>query len=420
MKMYRITIALAFCFAVVSANAFTVEECQRLARENYPLIKRYGLIEKSEGYSLSNASRGYLPQVSIMAQATYQSDVTEVPINDIPNIPIHIDPLSKDQYKAVVDVSQTIWDGGVINKQRKITHAASEVEQKQVDADLYALNQRINNLFFGILLFNEQLNQNALMQAELQRSYEEVSTYIANGIANQADLDAVKVNQLNTKQQQTELETTREAYCDMLAYFTTVAVEPELLRRPADELLVDMRINRPELALLDARVQQLELQKGLLTARNLPKLGAFVQGGYGNPGLNMLKNEFDLYYVVGARFTWNFGGLYTQKNEKRILKINQSTLETQRETFLFNTGMELTQQNSKVEKLRKLMTDDDEIIRLRHNIRKTSELKVANGTLTVTDMLRDLTAEDQARQNKALHEIQLLMSIYEIKNTTNN
>ena len=418
--MYRIITALAFCFAVVTAKALTVEECQRLARENYPLIKRYGLIEKSEGYSLANASRGYLPQVSFMAQATYQSDVTEIPINNIPNIPIQIDPLSKDQYKAVVDVSQTIWDGGVISKQREITRSSSVVEQKQLDADLYALNRRINNLFFGILLFNEQLKQNALMQDELQRNYEVVSSYIANGIANQADLDAVKVSQLNAKQQRTELETTRKAYCDMLSYFTTVAVEPESLLTPASTQLVNQSVNRPELALMDAQFKQLEVQKSLLTARNLPKLGAFVQGGYGNPGLNMLKNEFDLYYIVGARLTWNFGGLYTQKNEKRVLGIKQNTIETQREAFLFNTGVELTQQNSEAEKIRKLMADDEEIIRLRHNIRKTSEIKVANGTLTVTDMLRDLTSEDQARQNKILREIQLLMSIYEIKNTTNN
>ena len=419
MKNFRIFIAIAFCLTIGQAHAQTIDECRRLARENYPLIQRYGLIERSESYTLANASRGYLPQVSFMAQATYQSDVTEVPLNDLP-LPIAIDPLTKDQYKAVVDVSQTIWDGGVIGKQRKIARASAEVEQKQVDADLYTINRRVNNLFFGILLFNEQIKQNALMMGELQRSYDEVSAYIANGIANQSDLDAVKVNQLSIKQRQTELETTRKAYCDMLAYFTGADVNAETLRKPIASSSVSQEINRPELALMDAQFKQLETQKSLLTAKNLPKLGAFFQGGYGKPGLNMLKNEFDLYYIVGARLTWNFSGLYTQKNERRVLAVNQSAIQTQRETFLFNTGMELTQQNSEVDKLRKLMADDEEIIRLRYSIRKTSEVKVANGTLTVTDMLSDLTAEDQARQNKALHEIQLLMSIYEIKNTTNN
>ena len=419
MKNFRIFIAIAFCLTIGQAHAQTIDECRQLARENYPLIQRYGLIERSESYTLANALRGYLPQVSFMAQATYQSDVTKLPLDDMP-IPIAVDPMTKDQYKAVVDVSQTIWDGGVIDKQRKIARASAEVEQKQVDADLYTINRRVNNLFFGILLFNEQIKQNALMIGELQRSYDEVSAYIANGIANQSDLDAVKVNQLSIKQRQTELETTRKAYCDMLAYFTGADVNAETLQKPAASSSVSQEINRPELALMDAQFKQLETQKSLLTAKNLPKLGAFFQGGYGKPGLNMLKNEFDFYYMAGARLTWNFSGLYTQKNERRVLAVNQSAIQTQRETFLFNTGMELTQQNSEVDKLRKLMADDEEIIRLRHNIRKTSEVKVANGTLTVTDMLSDLTAEDQARQNKVLHEIQLLMSIYEIKNTTNN
>ena len=419
MKNFRIFIAIALCLTVVQAHSQTIDECRRLARENYPLIQRYGLIERSESYTLANASRGYLPQVSFMAQATYQSDVTKLPLDDMP-IPVAIDPMTKDQYKAVVDVSQTIWDGGVIGKQRKIARASAEVEQKQVDADLYAINRRVNNLFFGILLFNEQIRQNALMIGELQRSYDEVSAYIANGIANQSDLDAVKVNQLSIKQRQTELETTRKAYCDMLAYFMGTDISAEALQKPVTSLSVGQEINRPELALMDAQFKQLEMQKGLLTARNLPKLGAFFQGGYGKPGLNMLKNEFDFYYMAGARLTWNFSGLYTQRNERRVLSVHQSTLQTQREAFLFNTGMELTQQNSEVDKLRKLMADDEEIIHLRYSIRKTSEIKVANGTLTVTDMLSDLTAEDQARQNKVLHEIQLLMSIYEIKNTTNN
>lgn len=418
MRINRGWLIFASILWSVAVNAqLTVETCQQKARENYPLIKRYELIGKSKDYNLTNAARGYLPQVALSAKATYQSEVTEIPVK-LPGL--EIDGLSKDQYQAVVEVNQTIWDGGVINKQKKITKASSAVEEKQLDVDLYTLNERVNDLFFGILLLNEQLKQNALLQDELKRNYAEVASYIINGIANQADLDAVKVNQLNAIQKQTELEALRTAYQEMLSVMIGETVMSDELLKPALKEEIDMQINRPELYLMDAQYNQFEVQKGMLTAQNLPKLGAFVQGGIGNPGLNMLKNEFSPYYIAGLKLSWNFGGLYTKKNDRRLLETNQSNIDVQRETFLFNTGLQLAQQNNEVEKIRKLMQNDDEIIRLRENIRKASEVKVRNGTLTVTDMLRDITAEDQARQDKLLHEVQLLMTIYEIKNTTNN
>ncbi|MDD6209490.1 MAG: TolC family protein [Bacteroidales bacterium] len=418
MRINRGWLIFASILWSVAVNAqLTVETCQQKARENYPLIKRYELIGKSKEYNLTNAARGYLPQVALSAKATYQSEVTEIPVK-LPGL--EIDGLSKDQYQAVVEVNQAIWDGGVINKQKKITKASSAVEEKQLEVDLYTLNERVNDLFFGILLLNEQLKQNALLQDELKRNYAEVASYIINGIANQADLDAVKVNQLNAIQKQTELEALRTAYQEMLSVMIGEMVKSDDLLKPALREDIDMQINRPELYLMDAQYNQFEVQKSMLTAKNLPKLGAFVQGGIGNPGLNMLKNEFSPYYIAGLKLSWNFGGLYTKKNDRRLLETNQSNIDVQRETFLFNTGLQLTQQNNEVEKIRKLMQNDDEIIRLRENIRKASEVKVRNGTLTVTDMLRDITAEDQARQDKLLHEVQLLMTIYEIKNTTNN
>lgn len=136
-------------------------------------------------------------------------------------------------------------------------------------------------------------------------------------------------------------------------------------------------------------------------------------------GLNMLKNEFSAYYVAGVRLSWNFGNLYTRKNESRQLILNQQDVNVQKETFLFNTHLEITQNNSEIKKLTELMKNDEEIITLRNNIKKSAQAKVANGTLTVTEMLREVTAENIAMQDKILHEIQLLSAIYELKYTTN-
>jgi hypothetical protein len=157
-----------------------------------------------------------------------------------------------------------------------------------------------------------------------------------------------------------------------------------------------------------------------LKTRFRPRFALFVQGAYGNPGLNMLKDDFSAYYVAGVRMSWNFGSLYTLRNDRRLIDNNRRKLETSRDVFLFNTNLQSTQQSSAIQSMRRQMVDDDEIIRLRVNIRKAAEAKVENGTLTVTDMLREITAENLARQTKALHEVQLLMNIWNLKYTLNN
>lgn len=407
------------------AQMLTLEECQEQARAYYPLIKRYGLIEKSKRYNISNANKGYLPQLSLSAKASYQSEVTEIPV-DIPGIDIR--GMRKDQYQAILQLDQTIWDGGNIHAQKKVTRASAEVDKQKLEVDMYAINERVNQLFFGILLLEEQLNQNHAMHEELQRNYDNVKAYVKNGIANQADLDAVKVEQLNNTQQRYTLEASHRAYCEMLRIMINrhTPITGDVLKKPnldtllyIDKTYTPGLIQRPELYLYAAQNHQLEARRKQLTAKNLPKLGAFVQGAYGNPGLNMLKDEFSTYYMAGIRLSWNFGNLYTHRNESRQIMLNQQDVSVQKETFLFNTRLEVTQNTSEIKKLAELMKNDNEIITLRNNIKKSAQAKVANGTLTVTEMLREVTAEDLAKQDKILHEIQLLSAIYELKNTTN-
>lgn len=421
MKKVAFIITLAF----ISTHApiygqLSIEDCYKKAQANYPLVKQYGLIEQSREFNLSNANKGYLPQVSLSAKASYQSEVTKLPIT-LPNVVIK--GVNKDQYQSVVEVNQTIWDGGVIHNQKKITEASSTVDKQKLDVDMYAINERINQLFFGILLLDEQIKQNILLQDELKRNYSQITSYMTNGIANQADLDAVKVNQLNTVQRKVELEATRKAYREMLIAMIGESIkEDTYLTKPsaAESVSLSETINRPELQLFDAQSNLFETQKSMINSKNLPKLGMFVQGGYSNPALNMLKSEFTPYYIAGARLSWNFGGLYTKKNEKKLLETSKQNIAVQKETFLFNTNLKMTQQNNEIDKMKQLMQDDDEIIRLRASIKKAAEIKVENGTLSVTELLREINSEDQAKQNKVLHEIQLLMSIYNYKNTTNN
>lgn len=430
--MKRLIIIWILAFGFCSPGVYgqlTVEACHEKARANYPLVKQYGLIEQTRDYTVSNAARGYLPRFSLSAKATYQSEVTKVPVT-IPGMTI--EGLNKDQYQAVAEVNQTIWDGGNIRSQKRLAEAGAEVAVQQLNVDLYALDDRVNQLFFGILLLAEQLKQNVLLYEELQRNFDRVTAYITNGIANSADLDAVKAEQLTVLQNRTELLATREAYERMLAFMigvlpgqsgTEEKVVLDLVTPVIGEAGVLPGIDgmkRPELELFGAMFRQLEERRRMITVGNMPQLGFFVQGGYGNPGLNMLKNEFSPWYVGGVRLSWNFGGLYTKKNENKLITVEQDNVDLQKEVFLFNTNLQVTQENADIIKIRELMKRDDELIALRDNIKASAEAKVANGTLSVIELLREINVGEQARQTKMLHGIQLLMAIYKQKNTLNN
>jgi outer membrane protein TolC len=418
MKRRVIFIAgLIVCVAQPIMAQLTLEGCQVKAKANYPLIKQYDLIRQTEEYSLSNANKGYLPQFSVSGKATYQSGVTKLPIK-LPGITVP--GMSKDQYQATAEVNQVVWDGGVIQSQKSVTKASSAVEIQKNEVDLYALTDRINQLFFGVLSLNEQLVQNDLLQKELQVNYDKIAACLQNGVGNQADLDAVRVEQLKAKQRRAELTAAQKSFCDMLAAFIGEPVmKPNTLIKPEKSMVAETN-NRPELKLFTAQNLLYDSQITSIKSGNMPKINLFVQGGIGRPGLNMLDNDFSPFYIGGVRLSWSFGGFYTQKNNLRKIDISKKGVDVQRETFLFNSQLKTVQEKNEIAKIGTVITDDDEIIRLRTNIKKASQAKVQNGTLPVSDLIRDINAESQAMQDKAIHEIQLLQAIYNLKETVNN
>ena len=423
MRIKTITLFLALvsyapCFAQLS-----IEACYEKARANYPLIKQYGLIEKTKEYNLSNAAKGYLPQVTFSAQATYQSDVTEIPIDldAIGLTGVEIPSVSQDQYKMELALSQTLWDGGAIRSERKTLRTQAEVDQRDMDVSMYTINERVNQLYFGVLLAEAQLEQNKVLQAELRRSCEQVSSYIKNGIAQQSDLDAIRVDLLKAKQTEAQFEHTKRAYREMLSRLIgeeigeeTRLVKPEAVRPLTKEN------NRPELELYQARIRNLRAQDSRITAGMMPKLGLFVTGGYGKPGLDMFEDNFKAYYLAGVGLSWNLGSLYTVKDDRRKIQTSIRAIETQRETFLFNTSLDVAQRDASIDKYVAQLSYDDEIIALRGSVKRASEAKMANGTLSGTDLTRDIHAEQSAIQDKILHEMELLQAIYNLKYVTNN
>ncbi len=418
MKKHILLLLLA-CQSAVCFGQLTVEECYDLARQNYPLVKSYGLIGLSEGYDLKNASKAWVPQLSVSAKATYQTDVTSLPI-DIPGI--DVPTLAKDQYQILAEVTQTIWDGGATKASRDGIRAQGDVDRAQFEVDMYAIRERVNNLFFGILLLDRQISLNALYLQDLQVNHDRMASYMANGIANQADLDAVRAEQLTAGQNTTKMKASRSAYVRMLAAFIGKPMDDDvsLVMPGILQPMTGSAVNRPEMDLFDAMQRRIETQRKAINASNTPQLGLFIQGGYGRPGLNMLQNRFKTYAIGGVRLSWNIGSFYTRRSSLKKIESGVGQVDVQRQTFLFNNDLQQTQLDAEYRKYTQIMEDDDEIIRMRGNIVKASEAKFENGTISSTDLMRDMISQQNAKVSKALHEIELMQTIYGIKNLTNN
>lgn len=413
MKIMLVCFLMSVSFLLYAqANSISLDSCYFLAKQNYPLVKQYELISKTKEYYLENIAKGYLPQININGQATYQSDVTQFP-KIIPGLPI----LSKDQYRLYAEADQPIYDGGIIKEQKKLQEANSIVDKQKLEVELYKLKDRINQLFFGVLLIDEQLNQNALMKNDIQLGLDKINAQIANGTALRSNADVLKAELLKADQQMVELNSNRRAFTDMLGLFIKKSLyENTVFVKPTD-IIPSPEIKRPELLMYDYQHKIFDAQDNLLSAQNRPKLSFFIQGGLGKPAFNILSNSFDPFYIGGLRFNIPLTGFYTIKNDRALLNINKENIDVQKETFLFNTHIALKQQNANIVKFQTFLKTDDEIIPLRTSVKKAALAQLENGVINSSDYLREVNAEDNARQNKVLHEIQLLMAKYNERNT---
>lgn len=394
----------------------TIREAYQLARKNYPMIRQRGLIEKTRDYSVANAAKGYLPQFTVQGQATYQSAVTEfkLPVS-IPGI--EFPSISKDQYKVYGEVNQTIYDGGNVRTQVRSHEANAQVESQKLEVELYKLNERVNQLFFGVLMLDEQLKQNDLLKKDINLGIRKVQALIDNGTAFKSNANTLKAELLKVDQRGIDLNASRKAYLEMLGMLIAQPLDGSaVLEKPAN-LAAGSDISRPELKLYEAQNRSLDVQAQLLDVRNRPKLNFFFQGGYGRPALNILSNGFDPYYITGLRLNWSLSGLYTIKKDRELIRTNRDAIQLQKETFLFNTNLIVKQQNAELDRFSQLLTTDDEIITLRESIKTTAAAQLENGVINTNDFLREVNAEDQARLNKILHGIQLLMAQYSLDNT---
>ncbi len=411
-------------FIAVNAMAQTLEQCQQAAERNYPLIAQHDLIARTTDLTVANIQKGWLPQLSATAQATYQSAVTAWPDEMkglMQQMGVDMKGLAKDQYRVGLDLQQTVFDEGAIGAQKQVAREQGAVQQAQLDVSLYQVRQRVNEMYFGLLLLDDQISLNNDLQEQLAASEKKLTSMVKHGTAAQCDLNNVTAERLNVVQQMTTLESQRRVLMAMLGTFC--GLEMVQVSKPAAVEAVDGN-NRPELRLIDSQLRLADAQDRALTAALLPRLGVFAQGFYGYPGYNMFKDMMGRQWswngMVGARLTWNIGAFYTHRNDKAKVQLQRETAQNQREVFLFNNRLEQMQQNEAIDRYRRLMSQDDEIIALREQVRKAAESKLSHGIIDVNDLLRDINSENAARLQRSIHEIEMLKQMYDLKYTTNN
>ena len=406
MKRFVIILMLLFTIPMVSQQAITLQECYELATTNYPLAKQSQLLKTQNQLDKEVITKAKLPQLSLDAQATYQSDVIEVPI---PNS--SIDPLNKDQYRATLSVNQLIYNGGATNASLNLKSLQLKTKQKQVEVSLYQLKQKINQLYFSILLTQETNLLLKNKQAQLQAKLNEVKSGITYGTLLPASDKVLEAELLKLNQQFLETENSKVYLIQTLSSIIGQPINTEItFQNPLVETALKTHLNRPELELFKLKKEEITSSEALIAKQNSPKLLGFATGGYGNPGLNMLDNAFQTFYTVGVKLNWNVFDWNSSKKQRESLAINKDLVDTETETFKLNTNIELNQQQKEIDKMEAFIISDLEIINLRKEVLKSADSQLKNGVITSSAYITELTNLYEDETTLLKHKIQLQLA----------
>ena len=422
--MKKKIISFALIMMATAIQAQTLEECQLAAEKNYPMIKQYDLISQTTQLTVRNIQKGWLPQIAIAAQATYQSDVTSWPESmkgTFQQLGINMKGLSKDQYKIGIDLQQTIYDGGTISSLRSIARQEEKVQKAQVETNLYQVRKRVNEMYFSLLLLNEQIKLNDDVKALLLSSEKKLASMLKGGTIATSDFENIRAERLSVEQQNESLKSQQQMLQHLLSTFCGIKVSN--IQKPAPFETTISSNKRPEMLLFDNQLQLSSVKEKALNSQVRPKLGVFAQGFYGYPGLNMFEDmmnrKWSLNGMVGVKLSWNIGALYSLKNDKAKLRLQREMTENAREIFLFNNQLEEIQQNENIKRYHTMKQADDEIIMLRTNIRKAAESKLSHGIIDINNLLREINNENAAKIQQTIHDIEMLKEMYNLKYTNN-
>lgn len=416
-----------FCLATTDCTAgqgVTLGECQDAAQANYPLIRKYGLIRKTASYSADNISKGWLPQVSAAAQSTLQNTVPELPeqlSSMMEQSGTSVKGLGKFQYRIGVDVSQTVYEGGVMCRQKELERLSADVEASRADVDLYSIRERVNELYFGILLLDERIRINREKQALLSSSLGRLRAMLRDGTAMECDVNSLEAELCKAVQDESELLSSRHEMLSVMSVFCGISIDD--IVKPEPVTANGYGGKRPEMRLFDSQIRLADARESLLDAMLKPRVSAFVQGYYGYMGYDMFRDMFHrnptFNGMVGIKVTWNIGGLYTRKNDKAKLQLQRQMVENSREVFLFNNMLGKIKSQEGVDKFRKLMDADGKIVSLLTKVRMSAESKLRHGIIDVNGLLQEITRENEACILRSVHEVQMLKEMYDMRFVTN-
>ncbi|MDE6207515.1 MAG: TolC family protein [Muribaculaceae bacterium] len=426
MRRFGITL-LASIAAVIGCHAqLTLDYCRSKATENYPLIKKYKLVENTTVLSLSDINRGWLPRIGVFAQGTVQNTVSAFPEvlgNILHQNGMDVAGMSKFQYKAGVELSQTIWDGGLSKANRSVERATADVTQAGIDVDMYAINERVDNIYFGILLLDDQIARVESTISLLESNLARVKVMVENGTALPSDADMIEANIIEMRRQLTEANTTRKAYRSVLAIYINEEVGNQTLEKPQTEMPAEMISARPELSLFDRQINLYDARRSAVKASLMPRFGFFAQAYYGYPGLNIFKGIMErnatFNAVAGVNVSWKIDSFYTRKNANSKLDIAADMTRNDRDVFLYNTKIATEQEVAAIDGIKAVMADDSRLIELRKSVREAAEAQLANGIIDMTALLSKINDENQAELTASYHQVQLLQNIYKLKHTLN-
>lgn len=406
MKKLGIYLFLLIPFVASAQEQLTLQDCYRLVNTNYPLAGQSVLLEKQNAEDLEAIRAEKLPQLDVDAQATYQSDVIEIPI---PNTTI--EPLNNDQYRATISANQLIYGGGLINASLKAKSATLKTRQKQVEVNLYQLKTQVNQLYFSILLLQEKKALLTAKKEQLEAKLKEVRSGIEHGTLLPTSDKIFEAELLKIEQQLSEIKLDKISLLQTLSSLIGKDISLTItLQNP--EIITDLQteIKRPELAFFQLKKEQIETSEQLISKEKAPKLIGFATGGYGNPGLNMLDNSFQSFYTIGLKLNWKVFDWNANKKQRKSLLIDKDIVDNEVEIFNLNTNIELKQQLSEIEKITAFIQSDLEIIELRKDVLKSAESQLLNGVITASAYITELTNLYEDQNTLSTHKIQLLLA----------
>jgi outer membrane protein TolC len=399
---------LALPLFSVAQQTLSLEDCYALVNTNYPIAKQNELVQQKSSLDIEVLNKGKLPKIDLNAQASYQSQVTQLPIS-LPNVTVN--PPNKDQYKATLDFNQLLYNGGLIDANTKIKEAQTKTQQQQLKVSLYQLKTKINQLYFSVLLLQERANLLLAKDKQLDSKIKEVKVGVRFGAILPSSEKVLEAEKLKIKQQATEINFDKKTALKNLSSLTYSTIDEKIiLVKPKTTIEFNVENTRPELQLFDLQNEQINLSKSLLSKSNLPKVNAFGQAGYGNPGLNMLDNSFQPFYMFGVKANWNVFDWNKTKIEQQALSISETIVTTEKDTFVLNTSMQLQEMENEIKKTEAVITTDSEIISLREYVVNSSDSQLKNGVITASEYLIELTNLFEAKTNQKLHEIQLALA----------